>query len=91
LGQSTIRIKNLDKMVYAQIAKTDVYSSHPDHNEVFNYIEQTAKNALKNGNKLKKVFLVHGEEPQLMAMQKSVEDANLTTAIIPDMEEEFVL
>ncbi len=90
-GQSTIRIKNLDKMVYAQIAKTDIFSSHPDHDEVFHYIEQTAINSNKNGGKLKKVFLVHGEEPQLMAMQKSVDEAHLSIAVIPDMEEEFML
>ncbi|OYU95178.1 MAG: MBL fold hydrolase [Bacteroidetes bacterium B1(2017)] len=90
-GQSSIRIKNKEKNVYAQIAKTDVFSSHPDHDEVFGYIHKTAVNSKANGKGLQKVFLVHGEEPQLLAMQKSVLEDGLTTAVIPSMEEEIIL
>jgi metallo-beta-lactamase family protein len=91
LGQPTIKIKNKDKTVYAQIAKTDVYSSHPDHNEVLNYIRQTGNNSKQNGGKLKKVFLVHGETPQLEAMQKAVEAEDIATVCIPDMNEIYTL
>jgi metallo-beta-lactamase family protein len=91
LGQPSIHIKGKEKRVFAQVARTDVYSSHPDHNEVFTYIEKTAKNSAAAGKKLKAVFLVHGEEPQLLAMKKSVDELQLTEAIIPDMEQEFIL
>jgi metallo-beta-lactamase family protein len=91
LGQSSIRIKNKDKNVYAQIAKTDVYSSHPDHDEVYSYIVRTAENSVKAGKKLKKVFLVHGEEPQLRAMQKSLEELGNVESVLPTMDEVFEL
>lgn len=90
-GQPSIQIKNREKRVFAQIARTDVFSSHPDHDEVFNYIESTAHASKKAGKQLQKVFLVHGEEPQLQAMQESVQAKDLCEAIIPSYLEEFVL
>lgn len=90
-GQASIQIKNREKRVFAQIARTDVFSSHPDHDEVFNYIESTVHASNKAGKKLQKVFLVHGEEPQLMAMQESVQSKGLCEAIIPNYLEEFEL
>ena len=90
-GQSTIRIKNTDKNVYAQIAKTDVYSSHPDHEEVLSYIKRSANNSKKAGKPIQKVFLVHGEEPQLLAMKNAVEAEGIASVVIPNMEEEFIL
>jgi predicted metal-dependent RNase len=77
--------------VFAQIARTDVFSSHPDHDEVFNYIESTAHASKKAGKKLQKVFLVHGEEPQLQAMQNAVHSQNISEAIIPSHLEDFEL
>ena len=68
-----------------------MYSSHPDHNEVLNYIRQTGNNSKQNGGKLKKVFLVHGETPQLEAMQKAVEAEDIATVCIPDMNEIYTL
>ena len=62
-GQSTINIKNKVKRVFAKIASTDIFSSHPDCDEVFNYINQTHQNGCKN------VFLVHGDETQMTAMR----------------------
>ena len=90
-GQPSIQIKNREKRVFAQIARTDVFSSHPDHDEVFNYIESTAYASKKAGKKLQKVFLVHGEEPQLQAMQESVQSKAICEAIIPSYLEEFEL
>ncbi|MBU3662814.1 MAG: MBL fold metallo-hydrolase [Bacteroidetes bacterium] len=89
LGQSTIKIKNKDKNVYAQIARTDVYSSHPDHDEVKNYILNTRDNSQGN---FRKVFLVHGDIPHLEAMRVSLEESGLSgKVVVPDMLEEFYL
>jgi metallo-beta-lactamase family protein len=89
LGQSTIKIKNKDKNVYAQIARTDVYSSHPDHDEVKNYILKTKDNSQGN---FRKVFLVHGDIPHLEAMRVSLEESGLSgKVVVPDMLEEFYL
>lgn len=83
-GQSTIRIKNKDRMVYARIARTDVFSSHPDHQEILSYVTDTFENAKRNGGQLKRVFLVHGEDPQLNAMHQELSEKLGLNADIPD-------
>lgn len=88
-GQSSIKIKNRDRNVYAKISRTDVFSSHPDHEEVKNYILNTHQNS---GNKLKKVFLVHGDVPHLMAMQEELISQGLgEKVVVPNMLEDFYL
>lgn len=85
-GQSSIRIKNRDKQVYAKIARTDIFSSHPDHDEIVDYIQQSD---LKNS--LKKIFLIHGEEPQLNAIQNALGSNIKGEIIIPDYADEYKL
>jgi metallo-beta-lactamase family protein len=88
-GQSSIRIKNKERNIYAKIARTDVFSSHPDHEEVKNYVMTAFKNS---DQKLRKVFLVHGDIPHLFAMQEDLEASGLADRIVvPDMYEEFYL
>lgn len=86
LGQSLIRIKNRDRRVFAKIAQTDVFSSHPDHDEVFNYISKTIK---PNSNET--VFLIHGEETQLSAMKNALQEVGINKVEIPDMMQEYIL
>jgi metallo-beta-lactamase family protein len=85
-GLSTIRIKNREKRVYAKIARTDVYSSHPDHDEIISYIHTTSKE-----NELTRVFLIHGEEPQLNAIKEDLSTKGLNQITIPDYLQEFNL
>ncbi len=88
-GQSSIRIKNTERNIYAKIARTDVFSSHPDHNEVKNYVLTAIKNS---DQKLRKVFLVHGDIPHLQAMQDDLAASGLSDkVVVPDMLEEFYL
>lgn len=87
-GQNTIKIKNKDKRIYAQIARTDIFSSHPDHDEVENYILKT----YNQSKELKRVFLVHGELPQLNAMKLALDGKGLENKVhIPEMREEIYL
>lgn len=54
-GDPIVRLRNRDLMVYAAIQKTDLLSGHGDHHDLMNTIKQ------QDPQKLKKVFLVHGE------------------------------
>lgn len=85
-GLKRIGLKNGDKNVYAKIAKTDVFSSHPDHDEIVKYISTTCVQ-----NKIKNVFLIHGEEPQLNATKDALADLGLNQVVIPNYLEEFSL
>lgn len=84
-GQKTIGIKGKDYKIYSTIAKTDVFSSHPDKDEIFRYIQ-----ACNNPN-LKQVFLVHGDEPNLLAMQQTLQTAGITNVEVPDYADEYKL
>ena len=81
-GQSTISIKNKTKRVFAKIASTDVFSSHPDCDEIYNYIHQVHQNGCK------KVFLVHGDESQMNPMKERLSLVNIN-AQMPEQGEVF--
>ncbi|MFN4082005.1 MAG: MBL fold metallo-hydrolase [Bacteroidia bacterium] len=85
-GQSKIRIKNRDKNVYAKIAKTDVFSSHPDGDELIDYIIQT-----NSHNKLKQVFLVHGEGKQLDILKNQLAEKGINHVSVPEYLQEVKL
>jgi len=84
-GQSSIRIKGRDYQIYSKIDKTDVFSSHPDKDEIFRYIKACSSSKLKN------VFLVHGDEPNLIAMEALLQNEGIKNVVIPDMGDEYVL
>lgn len=84
-GQKTIGIKGKDYRIYSTIAKTDVFSSHPDKDEIFRYIQAC------NNPHLKRVFLVHGDEINLLAMQNTLASNGLQQVEVPDMGDEFLL
>jgi metallo-beta-lactamase family protein len=85
-GQKSIAIKGRDYPIYAKIASTDVFSSHPDKEEIFNYIKAC------DNKKLKKVFLVHGDEPNLIAMKQTLEESGLKAEVeIPDPQDVYTI
>lgn len=84
-GMPSIQIKGRDYQIYAKITRTDVFSSHPDKDEIYNYVM-----ACNNPN-LKKIFLVHGDEPNLIAMKDTLTQAGLSEVEIPEMGDEYAL
>ena len=72
--------------MFAKISQTDVFSSHPDHDEVFKYISKTI-----NPNSNETVFLIHGEETQLSAMKNALQEVGINKVEIPDMIQEYIL
>jgi len=86
LGQQEISIKGRDYRVYSKICRTDVFSSHPDKDEIYNYIIAC------NQPQLKKVFLVHGDMPNLLAMKESLEKSEIKAEIeIPEYGDSYSL
>lgn len=84
-GQKTIGIKGKDYRINSQVARTDVFSSHPDKDEIFRYI-----NACNNPN-LKSIYLVHGDEINLLAMQGTLANNGINNVEVPSMGDEFLI
>lgn len=82
-GQPTISIKNKDLPVYSPIHKTDAFSAHPDNEGLLKYIKDS------NHPALKKIFLVHAEEPSMMALKKNLADQNITNVETPFKGQSF--
>lgn len=65
-GDPIIRLRNRDLMVYATIKKTDLLSGHGDHQDLVDTVKQ------QDLQKLKNVFLVHGETKSMDALAQSL-------------------
>ena len=66
-GDAIVHIKDRDLAVYATIKQTDVLSAHGDHDDLMNTVKQQDKDKLKN------VFLVHGEAVSMQALSDALE------------------
>lgn len=84
-GQKTIRIKGREYVIHASIKSTDVFSSHPGKGEILEYIKACEP------EKLKQLFLVHGDEKNLEAMKVTLEEMGLNNIEVPDMTDEYRL
>ncbi|HEX8377554.1 MAG TPA: MBL fold metallo-hydrolase RNA specificity domain-containing protein, partial [Pedobacter sp.] len=81
-GDPYVHIRDRDLPVYATIKRTDVLSGHADHDDLVNLVKHQDVNRLKN------VFLVHGEIDSLNALSEALnqEGYNVT---IPQKGEHF--
>ncbi len=64
-GDPVVKLKGRELSVYATIKKTDLLSGHGDHEDLMHFITHQK-------NKLKKVFLVHGENATLNALKQAL-------------------
>ena len=76
-GDPIVHIKDRELAVYATIKKTDVLSAHGDHNDLMNTVKEIGK------NRLKQIFLVHGEEESLKAFADALTGEGYN-AVIPE-------
>ncbi|RYD89675.1 MAG: MBL fold metallo-hydrolase, partial [Sphingobacteriales bacterium] len=67
-GDPIVHIKDRDLAVYATIKKTDVLSAHGDHEDLLNNITTS-----QAADKLKGVYLVHGEATSMQVLADSLE------------------
>jgi len=84
-GQKSIGIKGKDYTIYASIKSTDVFSSHPGKEEILNYIKACKP------QRLKQVFLVHGDEKNLLSMQQTLIEDGITNVVVPEEGDSFML
>ena len=76
-GMQNVRINQKEMDVYAKIASTDLLSAHADHGELIDFVKSG------NSDKLKKVFLVHGEVECMEALAEGLEQESIPV-IIPE-------
>lgn len=81
-GKPTVLINKRPRQVYAKVARTDVFSAHPDRDGLMNYFKASGL------NNLKKLFLVHGD---FTSMQSLKEHIGLDSVYLPEMGECFEL
>ena len=74
-GVPVVKINGRELSVFAGIKQTDLFSAHADHEDLMNYVKAIDK------NKLKKVFLVHGEKSSMQALQTNIELMGINTEI----------
>lgn len=82
--KGTLRIRNNVKNVYAIVKSTDVFSAHPDCEGLIKYISTTAESG-----RLKKVFLVHGDEESLRDLKDTLDQKDLCETVIPEKGQQF--
>ncbi|MFB9844447.1 MBL fold metallo-hydrolase RNA specificity domain-containing protein [Mucilaginibacter ginsenosidivorans] len=83
-GDPIVRIKDRELSVYATIKQTDVLSAHGDHDDLMNIARQQDKNKLKN------IFLVHGENASMQAFAEGLEEEGYVVTI-PEKEVSYIL
>jgi metallo-beta-lactamase family protein len=84
-GQKTIGIKGRNYTIHASIRSTDVFSSHPGKQEILDYIKACSP------EKIRQIFLVHGDEKNLFAMKDALGDLGISQVEIPEATDEYRL
>jgi metallo-beta-lactamase family protein len=84
-GQKSIGIKGREYTIYASIKSTDVFSSHPGKTEILDYIKAC------NPEKIKQIFLVHGDEKNLFAMKDTLAQMGIENVEVPEATDEYRL
>jgi metallo-beta-lactamase family protein len=82
---ATVKIFGEEYKVRAKIEILDSFSAHADHNDIINYIK------LFDRNRLKKIFLVHGEFEKQKILLEDLLSKGYKNIVIPDRGEEYNL
>ena len=84
-GQPTISIKDKEEPVLAKVERTDVFSGHGDRDDLVRFVKH------QSPEKLKKVFLVHGEFTSMSAFQQTLADEGFAHVEIPTKGQTYEL
>lgn len=74
-GDPVINLRHRELSVFATIKQTDIFSGHGDHTDLINFVKQ------QNPQKIKKVFLVHGEITAMEAFKMALCEENYNAEI----------
>ncbi|MBK7410325.1 MAG: MBL fold metallo-hydrolase [Saprospirales bacterium] len=70
------------KMVHAEVEVMDSFSAHADRNELLDFLQSELQT-------LKKLFLVHGEEPAQEGFKALLEQHAFTKVVTPELGESY--
>jgi metallo-beta-lactamase family protein len=80
-----VRIFGEEYSLRAEVEVTGGYSAHADRDELLDYVRQL------DSGRLKKVFVVHGEEEASLALADGFRELGVPDAMVPEPMEEVVL
>lgn len=84
-GKNSIKIKGKSLPIAARIVSTDVFSGHADQDDLIRFVKQ------QSPQKLKKLFLVHGEYESMQELKKELEKENFNQVELPFKKQSFEL
>ena len=84
-GSETIKVKDREYKVNARIRKIDVFSGHADQLGLLSFIKN------QQIDKLKKVFLTHGEEESMLEFSQEIQKIGFNEVILPAKNETYLL
>ena len=84
-GSETIKVKDREYKVNAKIRKIDVFSGHADQLGLLSFIKN------QQIDKLKKVFLTHGEEESMLEFSQEIQKLGFNEVILPAKNETYLL
>ncbi|GAB3938944.1 MBL fold metallo-hydrolase RNA specificity domain-containing protein [Larkinella terrae] len=84
-GQPTISIKDKEEPVLAKVERTDVFSGHGDRDDLVRFVKH------QSPERLKKVFLVHGEVASMSAFQQTLVEEGFPNVEIPTRGQQYEL
>lgn len=84
-GEKIIFLNGKAIPVQAEIIHTDVFSGHGDQKDLINYIKPLVT------PRLKRIFLVHGEEKSMHALKDKILDIGYEKIEMPEKGEEFLI
>ena len=84
-GAEEVRIFGESKKVKAEVVIMNSFSAHGDNDEMLLFIDN------QNRDRLKTIFLVHGEEKRQLAFKHNLKEEGFNKVIIPKLDEEYEL
>jgi metallo-beta-lactamase family protein len=84
-GHETVRIFGEEHPVNAEVKVMDYFSAHADSNELLEYVK------FSDPKKLKKIFLVHGEEDQALPFKDKLLKEGYTDVEFPEARSVYTI
>lgn len=84
-GAESIKVKDREYKVNAQIRKIDVFSGHADQKSLLDFVKN------QSINQLKKIFLTHGEQDSMLEFSDEIKKIGFSEVILPCKNETFLL
>ncbi len=84
-GAEEVRIFGEIKKVKAEVVIMNSFSAHGDNDEMLQFIDN------QNRDRLKTIFLVHGEEKRQLTFKHNLKEQGFNKVIIPKLDEEYEL